>query len=69
MGDILTKEEEKILSFIGKNSAKYYNIKDISNEIKISYPTTLKHIEILARLGYLKIVQVGNNKICRLNGE
>jgi len=64
--EITNSEEKKILEFLKNNSKNYPNVMDISKAVNLSYPTTLKRIEILERLGYIEIITVGNNKICRL---
>ena len=62
----LTDYEKNIIKFLSENQNNYCNILDLSKALKTSYPTTLKRVEILERLGFLKIVRVGNNKICLL---
>ena len=62
----LKEEEKKIINFLKENQNNYCNILDLSKALKTSYPTTLKRVEILERFGFLKIVRVGNNKICLL---
>ena len=66
MSQEITSEEQKILDFLKQNIDDYYNIKDLSNGLKISYPTALKRVEILERFGYIKIINIGNNKVCVL---
>lgn len=39
--------KEKIYEFLKEKKPKKYNIKQISNHLKISYPTVLKWIEVL----------------------
>ena len=62
----LTDDERNILGFLRDNNGDVFNIRDISKNLNISYPTALKRIYILERFGYIKIITVGNNKICIL---
>ena len=65
----ITNEEKKILEFLQKDDSNYYNIKNLSKKLSMSYPTILKRIDILCRLDYIKIINVVNNKVCILKNK
>lgn len=65
----VNNEEQKILDFLKSNPESYSNIKELSDATNLSYPTTLKRVEILERLGLIKVIIVGNNKVCMLKKE
>ncbi len=63
----LNNEEKKILDYLKNNEKECPNMKDISKALNMSYPTVLKRIEILERFNLIKIITIGNNKVCRVN--
>ncbi len=65
----LTKDEKDILNYLKNNPKDYPNISDISKKLNLSYPTTLKRIEILERLNFVNIMVIGNNRVCLINGD
>jgi len=58
--------KEKIYRFLKENKDKEFNIKQISEKLGISYPTTLKWIEVLRAEGKIKLIDWGNLKLVKI---
>ena len=57
--------KQKIYEFLKNNRDQEFNVKQISERLGISYPTTLKWIEVLRAEGKIKIVDWGNLKLIK----
>jgi len=57
----------KILKFLQQNSGSKFNVKQISEELNISYSTCLKWIEVLRAEGKIDVEDWGNVKIIKIS--
>lgn len=60
--------KEKILKFLMDNKDREFNIKQLSEELGISYPTALKWVEVLSAEGKINVIDWGNLKVVRYKG-
>ena len=61
-------EMEKIIMDYLKKHKKRLSIKKLSENIEISYPSTLKYIETLKLKGKITIVDFGNVRLVQIKG-
>jgi len=57
--------KDRIYKFILENKDSQFNVKQLSELLGISYPTTLKWIEVLRAEGLIQVFDFGNTKIVR----
>lgn len=66
MKELQTKE--RIIEYL-KKKEDLIHLKNLSIEIKISYPIVLKHCDVLAAEGRIKMKDYGNVKLVKVNGQ
>lgn len=62
------KIERKIIEFLEKKK-ELVSIKDVSNGVKISYPTTLRYVDVLAERGILDVRKIKGIRFISLKGD
>lgn len=53
----------KIFKFLSSNSNQKYSVKQISDNLEISYSTVLKWVEVLIASGSIQVEDWGNLKL------
>jgi len=66
---MMIPKKELIYNFLKENKGKRYSCVELSKELKISYATILKWVEVLSAENKIRIADYGNLKQVWIDGN